>query len=263
MNRSFTPEEDAYLIETYATVPPIEQAAHLGRTYNSVSQRRSRLLHAGKLDVTKRAGHRIWTEDEAVLIELMLQNGSSVVRIASKLRRTVAAVESFMTVRKLRAKQLRQGVWTMTAVARLFGVSQATVATWIQRKWLRAQRNNAATRRRNRTARSAAHYLINDDAIQAIIERRETWPAWEPEFMGDANWKDYAEDVRRAAGGHWMTTWEVAQQFGYSRTTVKHWRETGKMTAITMIVYDGRYYYWSADFTHWRPVDRRVEREAA
>lgn len=249
----FTPAEDAYLIGTYATASAAAQAAHLGRTLSSVTQRRSRLLRSGKLDRTTRAGHRPWTEDEEARLELLLQNGASARRIAKKLGRTVSAIESHMATHGIRARALRRRVWSMAAVARLFDISEATVTTWIERKWLPAAKNGSRQ----------AGYVIGDGAIKRIISLRLTWPAWEPKQLRDAYWRAFAEHTRSQAGGRWLTTAEVAQQFGYSKHSKCYWRQTGKLKGVGMTTYDGRIYYWSADFAGWRLVDRRITREAA
>lgn len=261
--RTWTDEENTFLRQTHTTHTIAAQASALNRTYQSIAHQRRRL----GLAPTGRREYKLWTENDAVLIDLMLSSGSSVTFIARKLKRSVNAVHTYVRQKGWSIKAIRRSpvarVWTAIEVARLFGVSGAMVTVWIDRKWLRAVRNNAgAQQRRQRAKRRAPQYLIHDEAIQALIERRETWPAWEPRAMTDAGWRSYAEEVRAAAGGRWLSTAEVAARMGYSVASVKYWRLRGKFAGVASTTYDGRHYYWSADLDDWQLSDRRVTKEA-
>lgn len=245
MRRFYTAEDDGFLIETHATLSVAEQARHLGRSYKAVSERRRILTAQGQIDPTRRAVLRLWSSDDAVLVELMLQRGSSLTFVARKIGRSVSAIRHYLkrnskTVTEYRAAD---NVRTAIDVARLFGVHPSSVPRWIRRGWLRA-RHNKAQRNDRKRKKGAAQYLITDDDITAFVERRDAWFAWEPRHITDRDWREFAEECRTATGERWLTATEIAERWHYSPTTIRGYCRMGKVPGV---LYGRTYYVWSAD----------------
>lgn len=242
----WTSAEDQILIATHATCTVARQAAKLGRTLNSVRQRRARLQRQGLLPGTQRAYNRAWTDDEDAEAYALLAQGFSVPQVARRLKRTIGSIydrQNILAARNQDGAQVRSA----NAAAQLLGVSQPTLVSWIDRGWLRATRNRASARRGRKSIRP--EYLITDDAIMLFIANRETWPAWEAKWIADPDWRAYADEQRRDAGGRWMTTKEIAYQLRVASTTVLDWYQRGTMAGVATVVYQHRF-FWSADIEH-------------
>lgn len=238
--RYWHPDEEAFLINTFADLSPHEQAEQLKRSHRSVATRRSNLIIAGRLDPRQRKGRRLWSaEEDARLVEL-LANGLSFVRIASVLRRTHGSVaqRSRLLGGTTLLRRPRNGHQVRTAheIAILFGVSGPQVRAWIKAKWLKASR---ISRKR------CSPYLITDTALMDFITRRNSWFAWKPERIIDPDWREMATWERRRARGNWLTTAQAAARIGRSRDYVLDQITAGKLPAQR----HGRqrYYVWSRD----------------
>lgn len=201
---------------------------------------------------------RRWTESEDMLVETMLQQGSSVVAVAQKTRRTYAGVRTRLvrngsSIRKERARPASE-VRNRGQVAALFGVCPMTAHRWITLGWLAARRNGAWSRRK--AVRHDLHYLITDDALMEFIDRRETWVSWDAAKITDADWREYAMEIRASARGEWVLLKDFARSLGRPYTTVFGWWQRGLMDRLTMLRHGRQVYIWSADLKTFIPPRR-------
>lgn len=195
---------------------------------------------------------RLWSEDETASAIEMLANGIPTTKAAKALRRTPLALRCQIHAQGATVTAIRRGgaVQTRTAqgVARLFGADCLSVARWIRRGWLAAVRDDLKRRK-------TRHYHVHDTAIQAMIDNRATWMGWDPARITDPEWREYAQQVRAEAGGHWLTTPEIAASLGYARHTVTEWVLRGRLPATQV----GRLFYvWSADLAAFTPPSTDV-----
>jgi hypothetical protein len=260
MTRRYTTDEDRYLIRTHRSTPAVEQATHLGRSYGSVRLRRRKLMARGKIATTRRAANRVWSEDEKATVELLIQQGKGVTAIAREIDRAPTAIDDLLhrNGQTIEAMRNRRGARVRAAaeIARLFFVHTHTPPRWIRRGWLQAERNGAHVRH------GVSHWLITDTALQAFIDLRESWVAWQPSQIRDPHWRAYAFAARGRANGEWLSIADVAQRYHVGVTTVGHWYASGQMAGIATVRYIHRY-FWSADIVGWQPRDRRIKGAAA
>ncbi len=72
MGRKWSEQDRQFLVETYGTLSILEQAARLGRTANSITAARVKLLRAGQIVESERKCFRLWTAaEDQVLIGLV------------------------------------------------------------------------------------------------------------------------------------------------------------------------------------------------
>jgi hypothetical protein len=189
-----------------------------------------------------------WAAEEVIRLEMLIQGGHSLTRIAKDLDRNLYGIYRYCSDRGLSIRELRRRaqVWTVADVARLFGVSRQAALPWVRRKWLRTTQNRAkAAVQRPRTRR--VERLVTASAVDAFICNRETWPAWSVARMTDPDWRTYAADVRAAAGGEWLTTAQVAARWNYSASTIQGWCWDGTFDGVTKTKYNNTWYLWSTD----------------
>lgn len=243
--RSYTrlywrPDEDEYLIRTYATLTGQQQADELQRDYGIVIDRRSLLIRAGRIDPHQRKVDPLWSKDEDAKLLELLTEGLPLARIATRLHRTHCAVmcrcKKIGGVPWLRRPKDGHQVRTIDEVAALFGSHEGQVHRWIDDGWLVAQQNRK---------KRGSHWLITDAALMDFIANRLTWFAWKAERITDPDWKAHALWERERARGRWLTTQQAGQRIGKSKTFVLRQIEAGKLPAIRHG--QQRYYIWSAD----------------
>lgn len=203
--------------------------------------------------------YRRWTEDDRALFDLMTQQGYGALDIARKLKCDVTRIYNYSSGGKLIAARNQAGarVRSMEDIRRLFGVNKMSPTYWRQRGWLKARRNRAYSHRIGKAERP--QYLVSEDALMDFIQTRESWVAWECATMTDVTWRAYAEDVRRAAGGRWLTTKDMAARFGYDEKTPPEWRRRGILGGVALVKYGSALFFWSADVDQWTPpMERRI-----
>lgn len=254
----WTDREDAYLIATYGSVGMRDQAAHLGRTLNAVRSRRSHLLKAGLIPY----GDRERTLRRAAELDTLrdvLSQGKTLAAAARKvgIRLTTAygLASAGGGVRAIRRDSL-MAVRTLAQVAALLGVCWDRVADWAATGDLAVRRNGTV---RSGGRRIKRHYLVTDDALLAFLGRRELWPQWDVDGISDADWREYARDLRAAAGGSWVRLDVWAQRCYYSPTTVRRWARLGLVPSVKGL--HGAWYAWSADLDAFVPPMERPRGE--
>jgi hypothetical protein len=139
-------------------------------------------------------------------------------------------------------------VRTQIEVAALMGVGTDTVAHWTARGWLPTIR----TRRPREAGGRHPIVYIHDTDIHALLERREAWPAFDPERITDPDLRAAAEETRREAGGHWDAAYTILRREGYAGTAGRYVRECPAPLRLT--TWRRVHYIWSADvpaFAAW------------
>lgn len=207
-----------------------------------------------------------WTKEQEDLIVEMLQAGHPLRLIAKRLNRTAYAVEKRCQLMGKKVREIRStpgnSVYSAYSAARLFGVHVSVVLLWIEKKWLKACRNQTLKARGESAGRRPTpYYMIVESTIEKFMECREYWPAWSPAAIIDAGWRTYAEAVRLEASGEWLSVKDVARCFICDPHTVQCWISRGMMDSVEKIRVCNAWYFWSADINGWRPIDRRVERD--
>ena len=241
----YTEADDTYLAETYSTLTATEQARALGRSYDSIIQRRRRLVARGMVDRQHRAYNPAWSEDERAAVELMLQQGAGVDVIARKVGRSRRGIakrlrNDRLTIDGMRARRGAH-VRTIASIATLFFVGRRAVVIWIARGWLHANRNGV------KTTCGYAAYLITDQALIDCINCRDSWVAWQPSQIQDPHWRAYAAEIRRVADGEWVSSVTYARRVHVAPTTVNAWYRRGPLVGIRSIKWNGWRYFWSSD----------------
>lgn len=247
--RHWTADENAFLIDTHATLTTQQQAERLGRSYCSVSDQRRRLMHVGQLDPSQRKIAPLWSPDEDALLLELLAEGFPARAIARKLDRTYSAVKERCTAlggsAALQRPKDGSQVRTAKEIAQLFNVTEKQVRYWRQWGWLEARR----TSRKHR-----ARCLITDNALWVFITNRYTWFGWKPERITDSDWREQALWFRQRACGQWLTTTQVARRIGCAQQSISHEIERGKVSAVRHG--RGHYYIWSGDIEKVRQAVR-------
>lgn len=91
VRREFTPEEDRWLVDNYATCGVAEAEQLWGRSWVSLKNR------ARKLDLSRPrppAGGRAWAAEEDAQVERWARSGATLDYAAEQLDRTVSAVQN-------------------------------------------------------------------------------------------------------------------------------------------------------------------------
>lgn len=148
-----------------------------------------------------RANHyRPWSASEQWTLEDHIEAGHPYKVVAKKLRRSPQAVADRAYLLGIGQRQHPDRL-TTAQVRALFGITIARYRTWLNHGWLTPSR--------------AHHGRYHRMDILAFIENSDTWVAWKPEQITDAELRSYAQDVRQDAP-RWLTVDEVAQALGYS-----------------------------------------------
>ncbi|HEX6293388.1 MAG TPA: hypothetical protein VFZ66_29675 [Herpetosiphonaceae bacterium] len=199
---------------------------------------------------------RPWTPDEVQRVVDLLSAGYGMDYITATVQRSYNAIVCYLRlvqpggVTAIRSDLL--AVRSRIAVARLFGVAENRVDTWIQAGWLKARRNRR-TQGHRRTK-----YLITDEAILTFLECRDAWVMWEADDITDPDWREHAREIRAAAGGRWVRTSEIptyADRFRhYSRSGAGSWVDRGLLPSIKI---QNVLYVWSADLDRFIPPSLR------
>lgn len=225
-----------------------------------------------------RAAHRSpWTPDELADLRDLFHEGYGIfdaIRLFRRRRpeRSWLAVRSqaqlMLGYRGYGTRQVEPGavrVRTQTEVAALMGVDNTTVGVWTARGWLPTTRTRAP--------RKAGHgwprVYIHDTDLHALLERREAWPAFDPERIVDPDLREAALAVRAEAGGQWERVSSVVAREGYAPASADRFIRTCPL-ALTLTTWGRANYIWSADipaFVAWvrhpKPRPQKVTRYAA
>jgi hypothetical protein len=261
----WTQHDDQFLIDTHASLSVRQQAERLQRTYNSVRVRRSELRARGLLSDTARAKNRPWTQAERDMLIGMLHDGLGLRTIANRMPgRTFYAIEGYCERHGISINDVRQGeitgVHTASQVGVMFGVPHWEVIRWIRRKWLYGRQDLKRAKGVRKSRVLKPYFRVTDQSLVEFIKDRRYWPAWNVECMTDPFWREFAAEQRQQAGGHWLSTPEVAAQLHYTTSTVYGWYKAGLLAHVQTMMLNNIRYFWSANLAGFVPP---LERERA
>lgn len=177
-------------------------------------------------------------QERLMLITEHLQNGLRVPTIAKRMRLTEWQVLGPLYNRGLTVGTFRRGVIAvrpMREVARLFGVSKNTVLRWIRDGYLKP-----VGQRKKQQALFFTDLILID-----FIDNRSTWPLWDAERITDEDWRDYALEQRRKAGGAWVQVRDIAVQQHYHPRAAAGLVKRGLFPGAVLI--RDAYYVWRKD----------------
>jgi hypothetical protein len=224
------------------TVP--EQAELLGLRRTQLAGIRARLIKAGLLAARSTRGREWPKADEDNLIDLVEQ-GHGYDELARRFKRSRVAI--ILKCRRLGIR-VTTTLATLSArdVARVLGKKCGkSVTSWIELGWLPA-----------RNAGGEGHHAlwrIQWDDLTAFMERREHWMAWDPARIDDPAFREWAQELRAAAGGTWLSIGEVARRYCVDERAVNAWIRKGWLPATRY----GNWWFWSADIEGWvAPCER-------
>lgn len=246
----------AYIIETYQTVPIAEQAAHLGKTPESVRHLHHKLGHAGAIvaRLSKAARERRKARD-AMLVERvrrLVSDGLTIDRIAKTLKQPEGRVACI--VEELGGtQQLRTNVYSLDQVAALFQVTAENVHRWIDCDWLKATRNNKA----------GSTFAVKRSDLIAFVTVRLAWPSYAPRLIKDEELRERAIAAQASTTGKWYSRQEIAQRSGVHLETPRFWDEKGYLTELETTTYGRTIYYWLPNNHPLFTVDTVTLAEAA
>lgn len=242
--------EKDYIAKTYATHTAQQQADALGRSVFATNHQRSYLLKAGKIKMHQRTYNAPWSQDEQDSVKEYLKEGWSARRIAKKLGRSPAAVVCWLNSRGLTVREERQRR-TVQQVAALFGVCDETVFNvWIPRGWLKVHRDIVPHKERRGRRKPRPQHYVTDEQLAEFVADRRGWPFWDPRWMTDPDWRETAQELRDAAGGHWLSVVEVARRYAYSESIVRGWIRARLLKAERLT---NAFYIWSTDLEGFTP----------
>jgi hypothetical protein len=225
---------------------------------------------------------RAFTRAEKHTIRTMIRAGAPAAAVARRLNRPLWALHNRHEVAKLR----HGVVYRRGEFARLFGVNDKTAVFWQERGWIPRRRDGSYAATQGQAARvrfrawfqelepaftqardeyterytpgKRAQYLITDADIEAFITNRETWVAWEVDWITDDAWRALAETVRAEADGHWLTAKAVEARYHKPANTVSRWHERGDFAGVRTVKYGSALFFWSTDLEGWTPpLERR------
>lgn len=222
-----------------------EQAERLGLRHSQLTGIRARLRREGRLVARQPGKGRDWPKaDEDRLIEL-LEQGHGYDELARRFKRTRVAI--ILKCRRLGIR-VTTSLATLSArdVAKLVGKKcSKSVVYWIEQGWLPA-----------RNAGGAGHHALwrgQWDDLTAFLEQREHWMAWDAEAVTDLPLREWAQELRAAAGGRWLSIGEVARRYCVDSRAVNQWIRRGWLSATRY----GNWWVWSADLEGWvAPCER-------
>lgn len=115
------------------------------------------------------------------------------------------------------------GLFTMRAVARLFGVDDKCAGWWIDSGWLKGDRF---------PTKLGPYYprRVSWEAISDFIEDERYWHLWETGRMRPGSLKEYAEEVRDGRG-RFLTTGQVGKLTFYTHRWIRELIARGKIKA--------------------------------
>ena len=183
-----------------------------------------------------------WTSGRLLELEEMLAHGVNDDAIARALGRTVNGIRLARKRHGLHSR--RQHLMTVTAVAYAMGVPcSKSVAEWIRRGWLPAQRGPRVGLGRER--------YVTLEALYDFIQNREYWPAWRPERIRDARVQEWVRGLHRE---RYLRSGEVAARFFVGHASVNEWIHKGLLPAIRW----GNWWVAESDLTGFKaPCERR------
>lgn len=217
------------------TVP--EQAEQLGVKLTTMGGLRQRLSRAGLLTAPRGTRGRWTARDSERLVELV-EAGYGYDHLTRVFKRTRMAV--ILKCRRLGVRITTTPV-TLSArdVAAELGIPCAkTVTFWVSLGWLPARNAGRVDR---------PLWRITWEDLTAMLERRETWMAWHPERIADLALREWAMELRAAAGGRWLSIGEVAERHYVGYRAVNTWIRKGWLAATRY----GNWWIWSGDLDGW------------
>lgn len=187
---------------------------------------------------------RPWTTADVDRLLRLVEEGHGYDVIARRLGRTRVAVE-------VRCKRIGACVTTTPATLSARATSRAlglpcskTVVYWIGLGWLPARNAGRADR---------PLWRITWENLTAMLERRETWMAWDPARIADLALREWAKELREATGGRWLSIGEVAERYCVDGRAVNVWIHKGWLPATRY----GNWWVWSGDLEGWvAPCER-------
>ena len=257
MRQKWTEQDVQFIVDSYQTMGAQEQADRLGRTLQSVYLMRTKLIQADRLVAHQRRMFRPWTPDEDTRLIALVERGVPVAVSAKQLRRTECAVRKRMATVlggiDPHRNNSKTPVRSLSQVAQLFGVSRRIVVEWVVSGVLSCTRSHYGRMRQEGWPQGdqvMGRYLVSTADLLAFIRDRSMWIWWSPETLDDLYLRRMAEQARTLAGGHWMTTEDIAAELRYAVTTVRDWLRCGLLPHKRR----GRIFYvWSGDFADFVP----------
>jgi hypothetical protein len=220
--RNLTPEEWQQIADWADTVPLPEQCRRLGRSDGTIRYARKALAERGVITIDHTPKPPRYTREDDQRLEALLDRGMSYTQIARILKRRPSAIAARAYRRGL-TKMGRGGTYTAAGVARLLGIScSKTVRTMIERGWLEAH---------NISDGSMAYWRIELEAVWAMMERPETWVAWETTQIPDKDLRAWAEELR-AAGPRWITAGEACRRLHVHQAALCGYARRGLIRAV-------------------------------
>lgn len=218
--RPFTPAEDQYILQHYATMLLKDMAQHLGRDWKVVQQRCQILAHKGLLDRRERAYQRPWTQDE---IDYLSDNWGLLPdkAVARHLKRTVTAC--IIAAQRHAKVSRKMAFWTAHNVAELFGVDDHAVIRWIGAGVLQGRKSSVRC--------GDGHYAwqVDDQAIQAFI-RQYPYHYDRSRLERGSFWRKLAEQAWRR--DPYLTADEAAAELGVAVWTVHRHLRRGWLRGV-------------------------------
>lgn len=260
----WTSDQVQFLIDTHSTFSITEQADRLGMSYQMVRWKRSWLVDRGVLQVERRKNNPLYPPDTKDLIVGWLQEGWSIRVIAKRLKRTVGGIKWFCRKHGIQPYEVRHReiarVYTAKELSRIFGVNDRVITRWIAAKKLKARRDGS---RGTKPHKSVPFWRITDESVLAFLADRSMWPTWNVEGITDPDLRTYAAELRLQAGGHWMSSQQIARRYHYSQSAAQAWYRQGFFSDMRVIVCYCKWYVWSADLAGFVPPLERQTRKSA
>lgn len=189
-------------------------------------------------------GGRAWTAAETDQLRALVDAGQSDRQIGRTLGRTPVAVHVRRTRLGISAKA-SPAVLSARDIADVLGLGcSKTVAHWISRGWLAAQKAGNARK---------VLWRVQWEDLTDFLEQPGSWMMWDPARVTDDGLRSWATELRQDQP-RWLMPSEVARQCGVVRTIPNMWIHRGWLPAVRW----ANWWVWSDDLARFTlPSERK------
>lgn len=195
MNIDRVPVATRDQLRKLSDLPISTQAKRLGLSPNTIRAYRSAMIRSGLLQPKIRSA----TPADEARIARLAARGLSVRGITERVGLGRVQVSEV-----LRSVDRTGERWGLKALVALFGVSDEAVRAWRDAGWL------ALTPARGDEYVKGVAQVASRDELRRFIHVREAWPSYSPALIVDEELRALALQVRRLAGGEWLSLTEIA-----------------------------------------------------
>lgn len=216
-NVVWTPREDRLLTTHYRAANGRPDSAAIDAICAITGKRRHQVTQRARALGQARVKERPWSKDDLARLSILWGRQPDA-KVARTLGRTVAACKVMATRRLRRSRHDGVQGWSLRACARLCGVDDHKVATWIEWGWLRAAASPIGAGKN--------HVRVVPEPSLVAFLRGRPWE-YDPNRINDPSGY-YARIAQQAwADAALLTTAQLAARYGASVEGARRWLRAG------------------------------------